>query len=1013
MNGLARETQKEKSPADQQIQAPRSDKLSMDGSLEKQHVSAVADTFLLALYTFDQGGICKTEAWTTHDVSAQTGCYFHIDDFAGLGGGSKGCLVAPEGQQAAWCGGRPGPATADLVLCSYAALPGYGNNWSQNWVSRCFEINPNQEVTISYSISWDSEPGYDYTYVQYVTKSTCDSLNDLDNIMESEWITTNQYTGYGCDSRAVGIIPAGHGAVLRFRFNFQSDDAWSDEDGWWDTDGAAIIDLMIIDGYYFPNEFIYDIEDFEDEISGALVTNDGDWECHVQSGYGDYAALYPGVSQNQEDPCTMNLSCFWAFVDGTGDVPYCNNRNQCIKNEIWSPAIPWTGAGYYANLEFDVYEDLVASDCVFYVWHVRSIDADGCPGEWRDRNQFYYGSNPPIKAWRTVTEPIADLINPIATHIQVALGVWDMCSVWGAPTCRPACNTPGATGHTNSPMFDNVKVYRVHFEKPTWSVNSIHLFQDTFPENGTLLGTGRVDMALDINASLTPPIVPGDSAVVECEDVINGLREPEPYTGFGSAVYFYLSRDPQTKSMPLDMIVEDSFRWPVVDSVMCNGRLWYQYRMDTCFTDNFGPRTGPVQDRWCIDLNDHYFTNGDTLCFFFGAENEGNKWSWWSEFTGTVESITMACVEPMEMQILPGKGYANHGDILYVDRFDGYGAQPYFDSSFEMMNIDDRVDRYDVRDPFQHADNGLASRAAAGQIISAYRKIIWNTGDLLTGTIGDGTGVPCKEPDDQLLFVFLDQHPVAVGCGIYFSGDNIAQEGIVAPLIDYNLGSGDHTAPPFNHPIVPYGIGTVGGIFDHPPFFSDTLVVYGGCPEINDFDVVEPILSSSLEMTYDGELDNPAVISQSKINSMLNSRRVVLSGFSFHYIRDDRPAGVPDRADYLKDIITYLQNIVDYPVDVGDHFQYVNALYQNHPNPFNPSTSIKYSIRERAHVSLKIYNVAGQLIRTLVNEEKNSGVYVKSWDSRNNAGEPVSSGVYFYRLVTKEFTKTKKMVLIR
>jgi flagellar hook assembly protein FlgD len=93
--------------------------------------------------------------------------------------------------------------------------------------------------------------------------------------------------------------------------------------------------------------------------------------------------------------------------------------------------------------------------------------------------------------------------------------------------------------------------------------------------------------------------------------------------------------------------------------------------------------------------------------------------------------------------------------------------------------------------------------------------------------------------------------------------------------------------------------------------------------------------------------------------------------------------------------------------------RYSNSLAQNYPNPFNPITTIKYSVKEKAHVSLKIYNVAGQLVRTLVNSDKNGGAYTETWNGRTNAGDPVSSGVYFYKLVTKSFSMTKKMVLLK
>ncbi len=72
-------------------------------------------------------------------------------------------------------------------------------------------------------------------------------------------------------------------------------------------------------------------------------------------------------------------------------------------------------------------------------------------------------------------------------------------------------------------------------------------------------------------------------------------------------------------------------------------------------------------------------------------------------------------------------------------------------------------------------------------------------------------------------------------------------------------------------------------------------------------------------------------------------------------------------------------------------------------------------IKDQGHVSLKIYNVAGQLVRTLVNEIQTPQVegFSVTWSGKNNAGQAVSSGVYFYKLVARNFTETRKMVLLK
>ena len=91
---------------------------------------------------------------------------------------------------------------------------------------------------------------------------------------------------------------------------------------------------------------------------------------------------------------------------------------------------------------------------------------------------------------------------------------------------------------------------------------------------------------------------------------------------------------------------------------------------------------------------------------------------------------------------------------------------------------------------------------------------------------------------------------------------------------------------------------------------------------------------------------------------------------------------------------------------------YRNELAQNYPNPFNPTTMIAFSIAKDADVELKIFDVRGALVKTLVKAHRNKNNYRVFWDGKNNAGNTVASGVYFYRLVAGEFTATKKMVLL-
>ncbi|MBK8554120.1 MAG: T9SS type A sorting domain-containing protein [Ignavibacteria bacterium] len=90
--------------------------------------------------------------------------------------------------------------------------------------------------------------------------------------------------------------------------------------------------------------------------------------------------------------------------------------------------------------------------------------------------------------------------------------------------------------------------------------------------------------------------------------------------------------------------------------------------------------------------------------------------------------------------------------------------------------------------------------------------------------------------------------------------------------------------------------------------------------------------------------------------------------------------------------------------EIPEHFY----LSQNYPNPFNPVTKINYSIVKAQNVVLKVYDVLGSEVATLVNTKQNAGIYSVDWD----AGR-YPSGIYFYNLSAGDFTETRKMMLVK
>ena len=111
---------------------------------------------------------------------------------------------------------------------------------------------------------------------------------------------------------------------------------------------------------------------------------------------------------------------------------------------------------------------------------------------------------------------------------------------------------------------------------------------------------------------------------------------------------------------------------------------------------------------------------------------------------------------------------------------------------------------------------------------------------------------------------------------------------------------------------------------------------------------------------------------------------------------------------------TLIVNVNAMYMDVdGDNIPDEFALYDNYPNPFNPVTSINYDIPEATDVTLDVYNLMGQRVRTLVSRHHEPGRYRVVWDATNDFGSPIASGMYIFKIQSKDFMSIKKMLLMK
>ena len=106
----------------------------------------------------------------------------------------------------------------------------------------------------------------------------------------------------------------------------------------------------------------------------------------------------------------------------------------------------------------------------------------------------------------------------------------------------------------------------------------------------------------------------------------------------------------------------------------------------------------------------------------------------------------------------------------------------------------------------------------------------------------------------------------------------------------------------------------------------------------------------------------------------------------------------------------YISNEISGSIFIPTAFE----LDQNFPNPFNPATSIRYGLPEAAKVTIKVFDLLGKEVVTLLSgEQRQAGYHVVSWGGHDKNGSPVSTGVYFYQIVSGKFSQTRKMLLVK
>ena len=214
---------------------------------------------------------------------------------------------------------------------------------------------------------------------------------------------------------------------------------------------------------------------------------------------------------------------------------------------------------------------------------------------------------------------------------------------------------------------------------------------------------------------------------------------------------------------------------------------------------------------------------------------------------------------------------------------------------------------------------------------------------------------------------------------------------------------------------------------EHIYFISDTMEVRARArSKINNYIItnwtdVHRIIIVGFKLTISIEPVGTGLVAinpnkiQYAYNDTVKLFPVGTQGYSFYHWNS-----VLDDTTKLKKIVmnkdtTIIANFIS-PTKVSRGFEESTKkyhLFQNYPNPFNPSTKIMFQVAEDCRINISIYNIKGQLINILVDEKKTAGIYTIEWNTVNQSGIKVPSGVYVYRFETDKYTQTRKMILLR
>jgi len=1025
-----------------------------------------------------EGGVWDFETgeqgWSSIDLTDVPVSFRHVTaDSAVAHGDPVDPTMTDDGSTGSmWVGFHEDEAQA---LC-WPGGQGYGNGWIQD-LSKGFTYGGTDEVTISFDYFVDSETEFDFCYVIVVNEdgTESDPLNFNQFPTEDGWGYSGSVpegTGVGSPSSPeadvitvdVLNLPDGAGDPFEVVFRFESDPLFSDQldssGGFLNTAAGA----WGFDDVQVAGTALSDFSDFEP--TGTPGEEYDGWTPSAEPGIGE---LFKIANLSELDPIADACDCdvvgnvmVAAIIDGS-DFPHPKRQFERLESNPTYVGPGSAGEGRNGRvIQWDVWADLPQSNAVYYRemlhYYPWTCPQTGTVG-WTllpagDRS-FTWAD--PARC-RTFVSDISGFLPAAGVDsIKVVFDLTSDCDDFGTEDCTG----PEQTNH--SPYFDNVRLGLVgqDVDAPTLALDL--RYQDCFPAQNSLLPNAVAEMYSDYdnNRSDDNPTnaFMGDSVTVnagndpDTEVYLNFRVYPGPamdtgdawFTKFGSS-----SIAPSWAKARMDTAQTQSG---------LNQGLYMTFLHEDDPAFSAPEAVGTTLNEENEILPDMFFSPGTTIEYFFSTNYTGNP------DQATLPDTTGEFY--LEVEVLPGYFETASGVmtpcVLYVDAFN-FGAQvpieergldPTFGSVTDESGLDHNGwDRYDYLLASTNVPAPLARESSGNNGMTKYQSMIYQT--ILYNT-GSFSNEGLRDGDADLLANWLtsdDFDRWTLQKGLWLSGNGMptildndtrpVNQNLLANFVGATVDcSGDAYFTP----------GCAGAEGDStlcvrldPSVARDfpaTGDSYGsvrgnGCPDLLQFRVVNELGDGTGNLEYVNQDAGGAITQYASISNDQfaptnpANYAVVMDAFSVHYLRStpdgwtgedcgDDSSAIGRRISDVLDFLGAPTGVCDpeeIVVGVGDGPSGVpgarTVLFQNTPNPFNPRTTVRYQLGEAAHVKLRIYDVAGRLVRTLVDAPQVAESYEVVWDGQSDLGEVASSGVYWARMSTSAgFSASTKMVVLK